>query len=232
MKKAEEIIAEVKEILSTRWKRRKGTVVPKPEAITLGNDAVALEGTVLYADMADSTALVNGFKDWFAAEVYKAFLISASYLIRNNSGEITAFDGDRVMGVYVGSGKNTSAAKTALQINWAVRQINSKIKSAFPNTSFTLRHSVGIDTSSLFVARTGIRNSNDLVWVGRAANYAAKLSEISDTTAQSFITETVFKNLNVSAKNAGTPRRSMWEKSHWQDGNLPIYKSNWYWKPK
>ena len=39
-----------------------------------------------------------------------------------------------------------------------------------------MRQSVGVDTSELLVAKTGIRTVNDLVWVGRAANYAAKLS--------------------------------------------------------
>jgi class 3 adenylate cyclase len=149
----------------------------------LGNDAVMLEGTVLYADMADSTALVDGFKDWFAAEVYKSYLVAASHIIRKNSGEITAFDGDRVMAVYVGGTKNTSAAKTALQLNWAVNEINAALKSIYPNSAFQLKHSVGIDTSNLFVAKTGIRNSNDLVWVGRAANYAAKLCAVTESVA-------------------------------------------------
>ena len=46
------------------------------------------------------------------------------------------------------------------------------------------KQSVGIDTSELFVARTGIRRANDLVWVGRAANHAAKLSARSGSVSQ------------------------------------------------
>src|ERR1700676_2522651 len=231
MKKAKEIIGEVKEILATKWETRKGTKVPEPEDITLGNDAVQLDGTVLYADMADSTALVNGFKDWFAAEVYKCYLVAACHLIRNNSGVITAFDGDRVMAVYIGSAKNSSAAKTALQLTWAVNEINAKLKASYPSTAFDLRQSVGVDTSSLFVARTGIRDSNDLVWVGRAANYAAKPSGISDTSGSAFITEPVFNALSDETKYGGNPRRSMWERLHWQERNITIYRSNWSWEP-
>ena len=231
MKSAQEIVAEVKEILATKWQTRKGTKVPEPEDTKLGNDAVLLEGTVLYADMADSTALVNGFKDWFAAEVYKCYLVAACHVIRNNSGAITAFDGDRVMAVYIGDSKNSSAAKTALQLNWVVTEINAALKAAYPNSAFVLRHSVGIDTSSLFVAKTGIRNSNDLVWVGQAANYAAKLSGISDAAYSLFMTDLVFNKLSPDTKNGGNPTRSMWERSHWQERNITIYKSNWYWKP-
>lgn len=231
MKTVQEIVAEVGTILATAWQTRKGTNVPEPEEIKLGNDAVLLDGTVLYADMADSTALVNGYKNWFAAEVYKSYLVAACHVIRNNSGAITAFDGDRVMAVYIGGSKNSSAAKTALQLNWLVLKINTALKAAYPNSAFQLRHSVGIDTGSLFVARTGIRNSNDLVWVGRAANYAAKLSGVSDPGYSAFITEPVFKKLSEQTKNGGNPKRAMWERSRWQERNITIYKSNWTWQP-
>ena len=230
MKTAEEIFSQVKEILATKWEKRKGTKIPEPEDIQLGNDAVLLDGTVLYADMADSTALVNQYKDWFAAEVYKCYLVAACHIIRNNSGDITAFDGDRVMAVYIGGSKNSSAAKTALQLNWVVIEINKALKVAYPNTAFQLRHSVGIDTSGLLVARTGIRNSNDLVWVGRAANYAAKLSGLSEAGYGAFITEQVFEKLSDESKYGGTPKQLMWVRSHWQERNLTIYKSNWIWK--
>jgi len=181
--------------------------------------------------MADSTGLVNGYKNWFAAEVYKSYLNAACHLIRNNDGIITAFDGDRVMGVYIGNRKNTAAARTALQINWVKKEINTALKAAYPNTAFQLNQSVGVDTSSLFVARTGIRNSNDLVWVGRAANYAAKLSGMSDAGYNSFITEAVYKMLLDESKYGGNPKRIMWEKSDWPERNMTIYKSNWTWSP-
>lgn len=231
MKTADEIIDEVKKILRTKWETRKGIKVPEPEDIRLGNDAVTLDGTVLYADMADSTGLVNGYKDWFAAEVYKSYLVAACYVIRNNSGVITAFDGDRVMAVYVGDSKNSMAAKSALQLKWVVSEINTSLKAAYPNSAFQLRHSIGIDSSNLFVAKTGIRDSNDLVWVGRSANYAAKLSSLSDVAYSSFITESVFSMLSDETKYGGNPRRIMWERSHWEERNIVIYKSNWSWKP-
>ena len=164
--------------------------MPEAEDIKLGNDAVTLDGTVLYADLAESTAMVNNYKNWFAAKVYKSFLLSACRMIRNCNGTITAFDGDRVMAVFIGDGKNSAAAKAALQINWAKGMINEEIKAKHPETTFTLKHVVGIDTSPLFVARTGIRGSNDLVWVGRSANYAAKLSNI-DNGYSSLITSDV-----------------------------------------
>lgn len=230
MRTSEEILKEVRSILCTDWKRRSGRKVPGSEDIKLGNDAVTLDGTVLYADMTDSTGLVEDFKDWFAANIYKSYLLAACHIIRNASGVITAFDGDRVMAVFIGSAKNTSAARAALQISWITRQINAEIKAAYPSSSYQLEHAIGIDTGSLFVAKTGIRNNNDLVWVGRAANYAAKLCSLSDSTYAICITNDVHKTLHDSAKYGGNPQKSMWEKSIWQDMGIVVYRSSWWWK--
>ena len=221
---------EVAEVFATKWQKREGQVVPEADDVQLGNDAVTLNGTVLYADLSASTDLVNGYKDFFAAEVYKAYLATACRIIRLEGGTITAFDGDRVMAVYLGSNKNTSAAKAALKINWAVREIlNPAIKKQYPNTSYTVSQAVGIDTGSLFVARTGIRGSNDLVWVGRAANYAAKLCSIRGSSHTSYITEDVFNVLNEEAKVGGTPKQNMWEKATWTETGLTINRSTWWW---
>lgn len=226
-----DIRTEVASILATNWKARDGLVIPEPESIRLGNDAVEISGTVLYADLADSTQLVDSYKSHFAAEIYKAYLMASCRIIRSDGGEITAFDGDRVMAVYLGDSKNSNAAKSALKINWAVKNvINPAIKKQYPNTSFEVAQAIGIDTSELFVARTGIRGSNDLVWVGRAANYAAKLCSLRDEGYSTFITEDVFSKLNEKSKLGGNPKRSMWEKVAWREKGLTVYRSNWWWQ--
>jgi class 3 adenylate cyclase len=227
-----DISAEVDEIFKTQWKTREGNQVPEPEDVQLGNDAVLLDGTVLYADLADSTEMVNTKPAWFAAEVYKSYLVSACRVIRANGGEITAFDGDRVMAVYIGDTKNTSAATTALQINFVVSQIiNPKLAAKYPDQKYQIRQVVGIDTSKLFVARTGIRGSNNLVWVGRAANYAAKLSSINEDGFSSYITDDVFKVLMEQAKYGGTEKKLMWESRRFEKLGIHIHRSSWRWEP-
>ena len=73
-----------------------------------------IAATMLYADLADSTALAMWDRR-VAARVCKAFLAFASRLIRASDGEVRSFDGDRVMGVFIGKTKNTSAVKCALK---------------------------------------------------------------------------------------------------------------------
>ena len=221
---------EVARILGTQWKKRDGQKVPEAEDVQLGNDAVCLEGTVLYADLANSTGLVNGFKDRFAAEVYKTYLSSACQLIRDHGGVVTAFDGDRVMAVYIGEDRNASAVKSAMKIKYAVQEvINPALKAAYPNSSYQLEQAVGIDTSDLFVARTGIRGANDLVWVGRSANYAAKLCGLRNGGYCSFITQSVHSGLSEETRYGGTPRTDMWEKVTWTAMGISIYRSSWQW---
>jgi len=78
--------------------------------------------------------------------------------------------------------------------------------------------------SPLLVAQTGIRGSKDLVWVGRAANHAAKLSSLP-TTFASRITKEVFDRLPTAEKVSNA--QPMWEKVTWNDMGRTIYRSNY-----
>lgn len=225
----DDLDSEVQKILQEKWTTRGGRVVPEPEGLQLGNDAVTIHATVLYADLDESTALVDTFRPSFAAEIYKSYLVCAARIIRSEGGGITGYDGDRIMAVFVGNSKNSVAARTGLKINHAVLGIiNPAIEKLYPGTNYLVKHSVGIDTSQLFVARTGIRGANDLVWVGRAANYAAKLSARSGPATQ--ITNEVYQALDENSK-IGSNGRNMWTTDISREiGHKRIYTSNWHWK--
>lgn len=189
-----------------------------------------LDGVVLYADLAESTAVVNAHAAAFAAEVYKTYLHCAAKVIQSNGGVIASYDGDRVMGVFIGDTKRTAAAKAALQINYAVTQIiNPELHAFCTNSTFELKQAVGIDTSSLYVARTGVRGANDLVWVGRSANYAAKLCSLRQGNFASFITADVYSQLNDRAKFGGLQNESMWQTFYWSGMGITVYRSTWWW---
>jgi len=217
----------VNSIFSERWSERNGQVVPSPEDLKLSNDAVKLTGVVLYADLSGSTKLVDEKKAFFAAEVYKSYLHCAAKIIRSQGGEITAYDGDRIMAVFVGDRMNSRATKAALQINYArIYIVNPSLKKNYPKSSYEVKHTIGIDRSELYIARTGIRGSNDLVWVGTAANHAAKLGDLSNEYPTR-ITEDVYKMLSEECKY--TDGKSMWERMTWNDMGRTIYRSTWHW---
>lgn len=222
-----ELLAEANKTLTAKWDEQVTTNIPAPEDLSLNsNHAKHLESaTVLYADLDGSTNMVNDYIWWFSAEIYKIYLRSAAQIIRSEGGTITAYDGDRIMAIFVGDCKNTSAVKAALKINYAVEEIlRPAIKGTYPNTAFTLNHCIGIDTSALHASRIGVRGDNDIVWVGRAANYAAKLSALP--TKPIWITKDVFDVINKSVKDSqGAP---MWEKRLWTAmNNMEVYCSGY-----
>lgn len=234
----DDLNVETDKIVRGSWKRRDGTVVPESESLGLGNEAVDLEATFIYADLHDSTRLATHNQE-IAAEVFKAYLMGTTRIIRSLGGEIRSFDGDRVMGVLVEGAKNTNAADAGLKINHFFGQIltpafNEFYKQKFP-TGLPLNQTVGIDTGKVMVVRSGIRNNNDLVWVGRAPNIAAKLSSIREDGYSTYITKDVFDALADSSKLGGNPKQLMWESRTWAAGKEfgvgDVYRSNWWRKP-
>src|SRR5438445_9095791 len=96
----DEITSSVRAIFGDQWSTREGRVVPEADDVGLGNDAILLKGTVLYADLSGSTSMVDRYKPHFSAKIYKAYLYSTAKVIRSEGGEIVAYDGDRVMAVF------------------------------------------------------------------------------------------------------------------------------------
>ena len=203
--------------------------MPESNDLDLGNDAVTLEGVVLYADLNESTTLVDTMRPSFAAEVYKCFLVCAARIVHLEAGTITAYDGDRIMAVFRSRARYGNAVRAALKLNYAVQSIiNPAIMELYPRDRYSLTHTVGIDASDLFVARTGIRRANDLVWVGRAANHAAKLSARQGPPTQ--ITAEVYDRLDESHR-MGSNRRNMWISATASEiGGRRIYTSTWHWQ--
>ena len=109
--------------------------------------------------------------------------------------------------------------------------INPKIKEIYPDTDIEVRQVVGIDTSELFVARTGIRGDNDLVWVGNAANMAAKMCAIRDGEYSTFISNEVYEKIIDEAKFDDNGK-NMWLTYHWPEYSKNIYCTSYYWEVK
>lgn len=219
--------AKVNEVFGSKWDTRDGNVIPEDTSISLGNEGIELDATVLYADLSGSTKMVDHKSKEFAAEIYKTFLHCAAKIISFEGGEITAYDGDRVMAVFIGDRKNSSAVETALKINWAVINIiNPGIVRQYGPNAYTVKQVVGIDTSKLMVAKTGVRGANDLVWVGRSANYAAKLCGMENYST--YISESVYNVLSKEAKLANGV--NMWTQLSWTTmNNMVIYGTTYSW---
>jgi class 3 adenylate cyclase len=108
--------------------------------------------------------------------------------------------------------------------------VNPAIKRQYPKSNYILKQVVGVDTSQIRVARTGVRGGNDLVWIGRAANYAAKLTELR-LKPSTWITKDVFDVMSDNVKSGGNPSQNMWQNWKWTElGDYSIYSSTWWWR--
>src|SRR5260221_6181030 len=119
MSLADDLKEEVRAIVRGAWTNRDGQVVPEPEDLKLGNDGVKLDATVLYADLDGSTDLVDRFSATFAAEVYKSYLVCAARIVKTEGGVITAYDGDRIMAVFIQGAQKTPARRAGVKIKLA-----------------------------------------------------------------------------------------------------------------
>lgn len=227
----ETLRAEISSSFRSTWQVETARNVPAPEDLRLNaNHAKDLQAaTVLYADIDGSTNMVDEHPWWFSAEIYKAYLRCAGALVREEGGIITAYDGDRIMAVFTGDSKNTNAVRCAMKIHHAVLEIiQPLIRSRTDiHSGFVLKHKIGIDTSQLHAARIGVRGDNDIVWIGRAANHAAKLTAI--TLDQSiWITKDVYDLINDSVKVSNGV--NMWQKWTWnQLNNAELYSTTYHW---
>lgn len=233
---SDDLANEVQKIISTTWDKRDGRKIPETEDFALAGGAVEIDATFLYADLADSSKMAKELDRRVTAKIIKSFLYCASKQIVSRGGKIVSFDGDRVMGVFYGESKNTSAAKCALHIKWAVDRIRENFEANYvsvKNASFKIRHGVGVDTGAVLAVRGGVRGTNDLIWIGRAPNLAAKMSDFREHPYSSFITAAVFNTLNDESKYSVTDKKLMWERCSrsFLGDNIHLYRSSWYWKP-
>lgn len=141
-----------------------------------------------------------------------------------------------VMGVFFAGAKNTAAAEAALKINYFFTSILIPAFTGFYiHRKFFLSQTVGVDTSKVMIVRSGIRNNNDLVWIGRAPNVAAKLSAIREPGYSSYLSGSVFNKLLDTSKYGGEPLSLMWEGRTWEKGKPygvgTVYRSSWSWEP-
>ena len=204
---------EIDTILDTKWNERSGNVVPESSDIKLTNGAVEIEATFLYADLAGSSVLAKLCPWETTAKVIRAYLDCCTRLIRIYGGEIRSFDGDRVMGIFKGDSSNTQATNCAREIDWVVEKIlNVKAKEKFKSireNNLHIKHCVGIDFGKVRAVRAGIRNNNDLIWIGKAPSFAAKLSDVRHYPFSVYISVECFGKLSESSKLSGTT--SIWE---------------------
>lgn len=232
---SDSIHSQISNILAEPWVVEDGRVVPKTEDVSQKNGGKKLEATYLYADLVDSTLLSKKFAPEFTARVIRMYMRGAVDSIRFKNGHIRSFDGDRVMGIFIGDRRRNNALEAALHINWAVAQvINPKLRARLDpqSLSWVVNHRVGIDDGKTLIVRGGARDNSDLISIGPAPNIAAKLSGLRGAPGSITVTDRIHNFLiNENKVHEG---RAMWSAGeHRMVGpySLRTYSSGWWRRP-
>lgn len=223
-------------LFGTKFQSRDGQVVPSSTDVTIKDGAVKLDAAFLYSDLAGSALLSKACPWTTTAKIIRAFLDCSTRLILKNGGIVRSFDGDRVMGVFLGDRKNSNSTICGREIHWAVRKIihprAEKQFASIRNNGVEIRNCSGIDVGEVHAVRSGVRANNDLIWIGQAASFSAKLSDVRDTGFHTYISSRVYSQLASDAKIT-SENNNMWTKSslEFAGKNETVYKSNLWKRP-
>jgi adenylate cyclase len=204
----DDLLKACNDIATSTWNPRDGRTVPNVDTIALAEGAVTIDGSVMYADLANSTGLVDSCKTEFVAQVTRVFLYVAAQLIKHTGGAVRSFDGDRVMGVFLGDNHADSAAKAAFKLRAARDEVilpTLRKKWSLDESSWKFNYGAGLDTSSITVIKAGVRGDNDLIWLGSCANHAATLSGRRTPGYATYATGRFFSATSYKQNTDGTP---------------------------
>jgi class 3 adenylate cyclase len=113
------LIAKLENCFDTPFDVRWGRKTPHPDRLSMRDGGISYDGTVLYADIVKSTVLGDRFGYDGAAKIIQAFLLGASCLIGDWNGDVTAYDGDRLMAVFGGDDQEQNAVSCAFALTYS-----------------------------------------------------------------------------------------------------------------
>jgi adenylate cyclase len=181
--------------------------VPLPEDIPLGNKAAELDATALFIDVRQSSDITNTFRRQTAAKMMKAYFDGSVRIINANDGYVRSFNGDGMLALFTGDSRSSNAVKAAMQVKWFVQEVLSpQFRRYFANNMSAIGSALdfnigaGLDEGTIFAVRVGIKGTNDVAWVGRCSNTAAKLSSVTKPPRAIAITRAVYERLKDDRK--------------------------------
>ncbi|MET4065922.1 adenylate cyclase [Bradyrhizobium sp. S3.2.6] len=158
---------------------------PNLDAGTQG--AKLIQTCVLYIDMRGSTVLSFAHKAPTVAKLYSAFVRAMTRTARHYRGHVRGIIGDRVMVLFDTEDCFNNAVSCGVAMNTVSQYIINKHFKANE-----VKFGIGIDYGRMLATKTGIRkhgseqaNYRNLVWLGRPANVASKLTDAANKPEES-----------------------------------------------
>lgn len=152
-----------------------------------------IDTCVLYIDIRRSTELSITYRAKTVAKLYSAFVRAMTKCARHFGGHVRGIIGDRVMVIFDCDDCFRKAVDCAILMNSTAQYVINK---HFTRTE--VQCGIGIDTGKMLVTKTGFRRRGyeqhdykNLVWLGRPANVASKLTDIANKPADGLTVDLV-----------------------------------------
>lgn len=143
-----------------------------------------LESCVLYVDIRSSAKISAERQPKTLAKMYSSFVRTMIACARYYGGHVRNIVGDRVMVVFDKAKCFENAIDTAILMNSVCKHILNKRIS-----SFEFRAGIGIDYGKMLITKSGAIRQGDekefyrsLVWLGKPANTASRLTDLAHKT--------------------------------------------------
>lgn len=169
------------------------TAITFPNLDQKSQGTKVIETTVLYVDMRGSTALSLKHRSHTLAKLYSAFVRAMTKCADVFGGEVRGIIGDRVMILFNSPNCFTNAVDTAELVNSVCRHVINK---HFSYNEVTF--GIGIDHGNMLATKTGVyrrgsaqQSYRSLVWLGRPANIASKLTDQANKPAEHMMLDKV-----------------------------------------
>ena len=150
-----------------------------PNLDTATQRSKLIETAVLYVDIRRSTELNLQHKPHTVAKLYSAFVRAMTQCAAEYRGHVRGIIGDRLMVLFNPSTAFADAVNTAILMNSMCKYVLNQYFKANDVSC-----GIGIDYGRMLVTKTGVRrqgveqhNYKSLVWLGRPANIASKLTD-------------------------------------------------------
>jgi len=161
----------------------KGRELPKLEDIGLA-DGRALQAGILYCDLRGYSALVSKHPKKKIILILDTFVTEMTRIAADFGGAVVDCAGDRIMAVFSKPHGDYSVQpihKSVTCAFWMQTIIQKGLSPILKSMSFPeISCGIGIDYGPVVITRVGIRNNNKLVFLGDAANWAAKIEDIAE----------------------------------------------------
>jgi adenylate cyclase len=177
-----------------------------------------METAVLYVDLRNSTQINLEQNPEKLVQIYAAFVRAMIQCAEVHGGFARNIVGDRVMVVFPAKDCCDMAIKTALTMHAVVSKILNPL---FPLGE--IRAGIGVDFGKMYVAKVGLAKTGteknphrNLVWLGKPANFASKLTDHAGKQAGSSKASSILVTQSVLDKyRAANPNEEKSSKNSW-----------------